>query len=251
MLVPVASKYLLTGGLFMRALQHYRGVLAAIVGVIVWLSSLAGEASPLMEESDPVVTITETAPCENRADEAWLTARRKQVRVERSVELRLAEEQRLAEERRLAEQARIQQELVLRNAAIQQISDLVPEEYQDLVLRTAAEFDMDPRILAAVGSVESQWHPWVLGTHGDTGLMQILPSTGKWIASKLGWETYDLFDPATNVKMGAWYLYVLHREYGNWEMALAAYNGGPRLAHIGADFPYTKRVLRVYHSRGK
>ena len=233
----------------MRTIQRYRGVLAALVGVVVWLSSLTGEASSLSESILAGAPLGEMTPCEYNEDDAWLLARREQVRAERAEQLRSAEEERVVQERLRAEQARAQQELEQRNAALRQISDLVPEEYQDLVLRTAAEFGMDPRILAAVGTVESQWFARAEGAHGDTGLMQILPSTARWIASKLGWETYDLYDPATNMRMGAWYLYVLHKEYGSWEKALAAYNGGPRSAHIGADFPYTKRVLRVYHSR--
>lgn len=234
----------------MRAIHRYRGVLAALVGVVVWLSSLAGEASTVAKSTPSMTFTSDATACETNGDGAWLLGRREQARAERTEQLRLAEEARVAHERLRTQQALRQQELERRNAAVRQIADLVPEEYQDLVLRTAAEFDMDPRILAAVGTVESQWYPRAEGAHGDTGLMQILPSTARWIASKLGWENYDLFDPATNMKMGAWYLYVLHREYGNWEMALAAYNGGPRSAHIGAEFPYTKRVLRVYHSRG-
>ena len=108
---------------------------------------------------------------------------------------------------------------------------------------------VDPRLVAAVGHVESRWNPRTVGTHNDTGLMQILPSTAQWIASRLGWSEYDLFDPWTNLHMGIWYLHVLHQEYGTWEKALAAYNGGPRHAHLGAAHPYVGRVMRAYGSQ--
>ncbi len=126
------------------------------------------------------------------------------------------------------------------------IDDLVPEVYRDLVRTVADRYQMDARILAAVGTVESQWYSAAVGSHGDSGLMQILPETASWIADRLGFSQYDLRDPLTNLTMGAWYLDVLHTEYGSWEQALAVYNGGPRAAPKGADHPYTVRVLNVY-----
>jgi len=53
---------------------------------------------------------------------------------------------------------------------------------------------------------------------------------------------YDLFDPYTNLTMGIWYLHVLYDEYGSWDNALAAYNGGPTHAAMGASHPYVRRV---------
>ncbi|MBP2019475.1 soluble lytic murein transglycosylase-like protein [Symbiobacterium terraclitae] len=134
----------------------------------------------------------------------------------------------------------------LRRHQLDRIADLVPPEFQQMVLDLSAEHGVDPRLVAAVGAVESRWNPNTVGSHNDTGLMQILPSTAAWIAGRLGWSEYDLFDPWTNLTMGIWYLKVLHREYGSWEKALAAYNGGPRHAHLGAAHPYVGRVMRVY-----
>jgi len=126
------------------------------------------------------------------------------------------------------------------------IEDLVPVAYRDLVLNIADQYQMDPRILAAVGTVESQWYSTAVGSSGDSGLMQILPETARWIASRMRLAQYDLTDPRTNLSMGAWYLDALHDEYGSWELALAVYNGGPRAAARGADHPYTVKVLGVY-----
>ncbi len=63
----------------------------------------------------------------------------------------------------------------------------------------------------------------------------------------MGLEEYDLYDPVTNLNMGAWYLHVLYLEYGDWTRALAAYNGGPLAAPKAADHPYPPLVMRVYH----
>ncbi|MFB5083762.1 lytic transglycosylase domain-containing protein [Symbiobacterium thermophilum] len=146
-----------------------------------------------------------------------------------------------AAQRQLARQADAE-----RRRDLERIADLVPPEFRQMVLDLSAQYGVDPRLVAAVGHVESRWNPRTVGTHNDTGLMQILPGTAQWIASRLGWTEYDLFDPWTNLHMGIWYLQALYREYGSWDKALAAYNGGPRQAHLGADHPYVGRVMRVY-----
>ncbi|MEW8977830.1 MAG: lytic transglycosylase domain-containing protein [Symbiobacterium sp.] len=146
-----------------------------------------------------------------------------------------------------AEQLRqMRREEALRRQQLARIADLAPPEYRQMVLDLSYQYGVDPRLVAAVITVESRWNPRTVGSHSDTGLMQILPSTAAWIAGRLGWEEYDLFDPWTNMNMGIWYLHVLYQEYGSWEKALAAYNGGPRHAHLGAAHPYVGKVMRYY-----
>ncbi|HCC33295.1 MAG TPA: hypothetical protein DEQ28_05245 [Clostridiales bacterium] len=61
------------------------------------------------------------------------------------------------------------------------------------------------------------------------GLMQILPTTGAWIAERAGWRTSKeaLFDPAHNILLGAWYIrHLLDTFDGEYLHAIAAYNGG-------------------------
>jgi soluble lytic murein transglycosylase len=61
--------------------------------------------------------------------------------------------------------------------------------------------------------------------------MQIMPSTGRRIAIKLGrpeFRVSDLLDPETNVEMSAWYLASLLKRFdGRLPLAIASYNGGP------------------------
>jgi soluble lytic murein transglycosylase len=61
--------------------------------------------------------------------------------------------------------------------------------------------------------------------------MQIMPDTGRHVASMLGDVAYDhtdLTDPATSIRYGAWFLARLVERYdGRERVALAAYNGGP------------------------
>ncbi|MCL5073102.1 MAG: lytic transglycosylase domain-containing protein, partial [Actinobacteria bacterium] len=63
------------------------------------------------------------------------------------------------------------------------------------------------------------------------GLMQIIPKTGKGIASQLGIAKFDnqmLLDPELSIKMGAYYLSRQLESFNqNKYYAAGAYNGGP------------------------
>jgi soluble lytic murein transglycosylase-like protein len=79
---------------------------------------------------------------------------------------------------------------------------------------------------------------------GALGLMQIMPETGEMLAQELNvdWQGPDtLFDPVVNVRLGTHYLAYLHKKYGSWDRALAAYNWGPqridRRLRAGAPLP--------------
>lgn len=126
------------------------------------------------------------------------------------------------------------------------IADLVPEKYRSLVVTTAQRHNLDPRLIAAVGTVETRFDRTVVGTHGEVGLMQIMADTGAWLARLAKLDTYDLRDDATSLDLGALYLEVLVREYGSVEKALAVYNGGPRAAAGWETNIYVQRVLQYY-----
>jgi hypothetical protein len=79
------------------------------------------------------------------------------------------------------------------------IADLAPEEFRGPVVAAASRFGLDPRILAAIITVETEWNPLAVGLHGERGLMQILPSTGEYLARKAGLKEYDLADSAISV----------------------------------------------------
>lgn len=134
-------------------------------------------------------------------------------------------------------------------AQAQAIADLAPEIYRLKVLAAATYWGLDPRLVASVITVETDWDPTVVGTHGELGLMQILPSTGRMLAAELHVQQYDLADIDTNLNFGCYYLHVLQEHYKQPELVLAAYNGGPRAA---ARYPeqgnrYAAHVLSIYN----
>jgi soluble lytic murein transglycosylase len=66
---------------------------------------------------------------------------------------------------------------------------------------------------------------------GAQGLMQVMPTTGKWVAHKLGLKGYTpqwLRDPDTNVMLGTHYMRIILSGLDKHPvLASAAYNAGP------------------------
>ncbi|MFH1502435.1 MAG: transglycosylase SLT domain-containing protein [Candidatus Eisenbacteria bacterium] len=108
---------------------------------------------------------------------------------------------------------------------------MCPVHFEGLVVAECAERGVDPELLLSLIRQESLFEPDAVSWVGARGLSQIMPATGTWIARRLGersFRTNDLFDPATNVRFGTYYLSVQLEEFdGDALRALAAYNGGP------------------------
>jgi soluble lytic murein transglycosylase-like protein len=67
---------------------------------------------------------------------------------------------------------------------------------------------------------ESNWSPAAVSSKGAIGLAQLMPGT----ARLLGVNPHD---PRQNLEGGARYLSQQYRKFGDWRLALAAYNAGP------------------------
>ena len=105
-----------------------------------------------------------------------------------------------------------------------------PLYYEEIVARQAQVYDLDPYEVMAVIHVESHGRPMVRSQDNAIGLMQVIPSTGEWIAEKLGEkESFSegiLEDPETNIRYGCWYLRFLHDRFSEPQTVWAAYNAG-------------------------
>ncbi len=106
-----------------------------------------------------------------------------------------------------------------------------PLAYEDAINRDARRNDLDPALVAAVVWRESDYDPAARSSRGAEGLMQVLPSTARYIESQPDpppGRALDIRDPEVNVSFGSWYLrYLIDRHGGSVPQALAAYNGGP------------------------
>ena len=105
----------------------------------------------------------------------------------------------------------------------------LPLRHEDIIKQQAADKNLDPALLAAMIYQESKFQDRT-SSAGAKGLMQILPSTAQFIASKSGGTAFELRDlgtPQINIAYGTWYLrYLIQRYDGNETLAVAAYNAG-------------------------
>lgn len=103
---------------------------------------------------------------------------------------------------------------------------LYPLYYEREIIVAANKYEIDPALVFAIVKTESGFDAQSVSAKGAAGLMQILPSTGKYIADRRGISAYDLFEPNTNLDFGCYYWqYLCERFYGLTERA-AAYNAG-------------------------
>lgn len=104
-----------------------------------------------------------------------------------------------------------------------------PKKYSDYVELYAEQYDIPPHVLYAVIKTESGFDSAAVSKKGAVGLMQFMPETFSWITDEMLFEHLAdgmRYDPETSVRYGAWLLSHLYKRYGNWSVALAAYNAG-------------------------
>ncbi|HXI28156.1 MAG TPA: lytic transglycosylase domain-containing protein, partial [Vicinamibacterales bacterium] len=108
---------------------------------------------------------------------------------------------------------------------------LFPVNYWPQIRRYASEHQLDPYMIAALIAQESTFTADVKSAANAYGLMQLLPSTGRQYARRLGitkkFSISMLTTADTNLKMGTAYFADLVNQFGGAHFALATYNAGP------------------------
>lgn len=105
-----------------------------------------------------------------------------------------------------------------------------PKKYKSFVSSLADEYGLEIALVYAVIKAESDFDKNAVSKSGALGLMQILPSTAKWIAGELkeDFDKENLFEPQTNIKYGCFYLKYLFDKFGDREVVICAYNAGEK-----------------------
>ncbi|MBI3891874.1 MAG: lytic transglycosylase domain-containing protein [Candidatus Wallbacteria bacterium] len=115
---------------------------------------------------------------------------------------------------------------------------------------------VSPYLALAITREESRFQPDNRSWADARGLMQVVPSTGEWIAKKApmaGYAPGRLYEPGFNIAEGVWYLAYLLDKFSSYPspeiLAMAAYNGGP--GNVGkwlkqfGDLPLDEFVERI------
>ena len=120
--------------------------------------------------------------------------------------------------------------------------------FYPIIIKAADKHDVDPALIMAIIMAESRYNPKATSKKGAMGLMQIMPLTASAFSSE------DMYDPVHNINVGVEYFkHLLNRFEGNVELALAAYNAGPRKVSEYQGVPpykatmyYIKKVFEYY-----
>ena len=116
----------------------------------------------------------------------------------------------------------------------------IDEDRYDVEIAKAAEkYNIDSRFVKAVIYQESKFDARARGTHGEIGLMQVMPD-----GAAVDWARYYkrdklreglLFNPELNIEIGTWYLARALKRWRKYkhskELALCQYNAGGKRAN--------------------
>ncbi|GEM_PF-891557 len=144
-----------------------------------------------------------------------------------------------------------------------------PQAYRSLLFQNSRRYGVPFAFAWSIMRTESHFRKRATSWVGARGLMQIMPSTGRKIARRIGMRPFHsgmLYTPKVNVRMGCWYLGELLKKFeGNVMLAAASYNAGPHRVAAWLTFQqdldadefveeipfretrrYVKKVFRTY-----
>ena len=105
-----------------------------------------------------------------------------------------------------------------------------PQTYNELIEKYSALYGVPEELVYAIIKVESDFDPNAVSGAGAIGLMQMLPSTFKWLTGKEHLREYldplRLTDPDVSIKYGTYYIKYLLDKFPTENAAIAAYNAG-------------------------
>jgi soluble lytic murein transglycosylase-like protein len=133
------------------------------------------------------------------------------------------------------------------------LSDRYPDairQWCDMIEKYAAEYEIDPQLIAAVMLQESGGNPQAYSSSGAVGLMQIMPrdgiaasfmcANGPCFSSRPSMD--ELYDPDFNISYGARMLAGLINKHGSIRDGLQAY--GP----MDVGYYYADLVIKIMNT---
>ena len=126
------------------------------------------------------------------------------------------------------------------------------DDVRRLIVASANEFGVPAPFALSVAWQESGWQQSVVSGSGAVGVMQLLPSTGEWVAGSILGAPVDVSDTASNVRAGVRLLrHYLDRYGGNKDLALAAYYQGQAATDLHGIYDVTRPYIAsiLFHER--
>lgn len=135
---------------------------------------------------------------------------------------------------------------------VSRVSPQVKEEVETELVRIAALYGLDARLVKSIATIESALNPKAVSPAGAMGIMQLIQATANRYAVK------DPFDVSQNIHGGCSYLADLFKMFkGDIPKVLAAYNAGENAVKNYDGIPpyaetraYVSDVLRLYEVYG-
>lgn len=115
-----------------------------------------------------------------------------------------------------------------------------PFPFRNLVVAEARDQGLDPYLIAGLIRRESAFSPVVVSAAGATGLMQVVPATGRALARSEGlpFDADLLTRPEVNIHLGTRFFADMQARFDReLPLVLAAYNAGPTRANEWRRLP--------------
>lgn len=108
---------------------------------------------------------------------------------------------------------------------------LYPLAWADIIKETAERYNINPILLWAIMRTESSYRSDVISRVNAGGLMQLMPTTARRLASELKLKNFyleSIFTPKMNLRLAGLYMRNVFKKFqGQIPLIAAAYNGGP------------------------
>jgi soluble lytic murein transglycosylase len=125
-----------------------------------------------------------------------------------------------------------------RTLLIHDFAQRFPIPHREALGAAARQWDLDEAIVFGIVRQESRFMPEARSPVGARGLMQLMPSTARWVARQIAITPYRpemLTRPDVNAWMGSYYFRRVLDDLGHPILATAAYNAGPGRARRWRD----------------
>lgn len=109
-------------------------------------------------------------------------------------------------------------------------------DYSELAARYARQYGLDPEIFVRQMVQESGLNPDAVSPKGAVGIAQVMPATARDPGFGVR-PISDRNDPEESLRFGAEYMRALLDKYGDYGLALAAYNAGPGAVDKAGGIP--------------